>query len=78
MQKARAAHPWIARYCIRTLQLMPTLPMPVVIRWAVSGFPYCGDDEPERAAERFVDHHRAGGKAVAPAALLAPAAPQSR
>jgi len=54
MQKARSCFPWIARYCARTLELVPTLPGPVAVKWAVSGFPYCGDAEPEEAAERFV------------------------
>lgn len=54
MEKARSCFPWIVRYCERTLQLVPTLPGPVAVKWAVSGFPYCGDAEPEEAAERFV------------------------
>ena len=59
MEKARSAHAWIARYCIRTLQLLPSLPAPVAIRWAVHGYPYCADEEPERAAESFVDTREA-------------------
>lgn len=55
MEKPRAAHPWIARYCIRTLELLPGLPPRVAIQWAVSAYPYCGDIEPEHAAERHVD-----------------------
>jgi hypothetical protein len=59
MEKPHSSHPWIARYCIRTLQLLPLLPAPVAIRWAVRGYPYCSDDEPEHAAERFVDARNA-------------------
>lgn len=55
MEKPRSAHPWIARYCIRTLELLPSLPPRVAIQWAVGGYPYCGDIEPERAAELYVD-----------------------
>ena len=54
MEKARSCFPWIVRYCTRTLQLVPSLPGPVAVKWAVSGFPYCGDAEPEEAAEKFV------------------------
>jgi hypothetical protein len=54
MEKARSSFPWIARYCVRTLQLVPTLPGPVAVKWALSGYPYCGDAEPEEAAEKFV------------------------
>ena len=50
MEKARSCFPWIVRYCERTLQLVPTLPGPVAVKWAVSGFPYCGDAEPDSRA----------------------------
>ncbi|HWH83298.1 MAG TPA: hypothetical protein VNU71_13800 [Burkholderiaceae bacterium] len=63
MEKAYSSHPWIARYCVRTLQLLPALPTPVAIKWAVSGFPYCADTEPERAAEMFVGAKLAGERA---------------
>jgi hypothetical protein len=59
MERGRSAHPWIARYCIRTLQLQPSLPARIAIRWAVAAYPYCADLEPERAAEIFVDSRRA-------------------
>ena len=65
MERARSAHPWIARYCIRTLQLLPSLPPRIAIRWAVGGYPYCADIEPERAAEMFVDSRRVHGEAQA-------------
>lgn len=58
MEKPRCAHPWLARYCIRTLQLLPALPVRVAIQWAVGAYPYCSDTEPERAAERFVESGR--------------------
>ena len=54
MEKARSCFPWIARYCARTLELVPSLPGPVAVKWAVSGFPYCGFAEPEEAADMFV------------------------
>jgi hypothetical protein len=69
MERARSSHPWIARYCIRTLQLLPSLPPRIAIRWAVSGYPYCADLEPERAAEMFVDSRRANGAAQAAGVL---------
>ena len=59
MEQPRSSHPWIARYCIRTLQLLPLLPTRVAIRWAVHGYPYCSDEVPERAAEMFVDARNA-------------------
>lgn len=64
MERARASHPWITRYCIRTLQLLPALPPGIAIRWAVGGYPYCADLEPERAAEMFVDSRRSNGAVV--------------
>lgn len=69
MERARSAHPWIARYCIRTLQLLPSLPPRIAIRWAVGGYPYCADIEPERAAEMFVDSRRSDGAAHAAGVL---------
>ena len=68
MEKPRSAHPWLARYCIRTLQLLPSLPPSLAIRWAVQGYGYCGDEEPERAAERFVEARQARERQRAPAA----------
>lgn len=67
MEKPRSAHPWIARYCVRTLQLLPSLPTPIAIRWAVHGYPYCGDEEPERAAELFVDARKVHDTSRSPA-----------
>ena len=58
MEKPRCANPWLARYCIHTLQLLPALPVRVAIQWAVGAYPYCSDIEPERAAERFVESGR--------------------
>ena len=71
MEKPRSAHPWIARYCIRTLQLLPSLPAPIAIRWAVHGYPYCRDEEPERVAEMFVDARKRRGRDLSPITLEA-------
>jgi hypothetical protein len=67
MEKPRCAHPWLARHCIRTLQLLPSLPTPIAIRWAVHGYGYCSDEEPELAAERFVEARQARERQRAPA-----------
>ena len=63
------SHRWITRYCVRTLQLLPSLPTPLAIRWAVSGYPYCADTEPERAAERFIDGQLAQQRRLRAAAV---------
>lgn len=48
------SHEWIARFCVKVLRLAPELSVTTAVRWAVSGFPYCGDIEPEAAAEMRV------------------------
>ena len=49
-----SSHEWIARFCAKVLRLAPELSVTTAVRWAVSGFPYCGDIEPEAAAEMRV------------------------
>jgi hypothetical protein len=55
MESARSAHPWIARYSLRVLQLLPSLPTHTAIGWAVSRYPYCVDAAPEDVADKDVD-----------------------
>ncbi len=52
--RPRASHPWIARYCIRMLELVPSMRVEAALQRAILAFPYCGDLDPADAAEKYV------------------------
>lgn len=61
----RASHPWIARYCIRLLELLPSMRVEAALQRAILAFPYCADLDPTDAADRYVVATRAERQAPA-------------
>ena len=58
--KPRTSHPWLARYCARLLDLMPSMRVEAALQRAILAFPYCADLNPEDAADKYVLATHAG------------------
>jgi hypothetical protein len=67
--RPRASHPWIARYCIRLLELVPSMRVEAALQRAILAFPYCADLDPTDAADKYVVATRAERQAPAAQAL---------
>jgi|GEM_PF-2743091 len=52
--RPRASHQWIARYCLRLLELLPSMRVEAALQRAILAFPYCADLDPADAADKYV------------------------
>ncbi len=63
--RARASHPWIATYCVRLLELLPSMRVEAALQRAILAFPYCADLDPAAAADKYVVATHAERQALA-------------